>query len=379
MASTDNSLSSALGKRRQTRESGERVFVASQWQLMWLKFRKHRLAVIGSTIVLVLYLFSIFYGFLAPYDPVERSKLIHFAPQRIHLFSNGRLVWPHVYGIVSQVDREAYTRTYVEDPEIHYPINFFIQRHPYKLLGSIRTDIHLFGVPEGGTIFLLGTDELGRDMLSRVLAGSAISLSIGLLGVIMSFVLGVIIGGISGYYVGVVDTIIQRVIEFLISMPTIPLWMALSVAVPIDWPPTKVYFAITVILSLRGWCGLARVVRSKLLETREEDFVMAAQLLGSNDIRIVLRHMIPTFLSYLIVNMTLAIPQMILGETTLSFLGLGLRPPVVSWGVLLQKASNIRVVASYPWLMLPAVPVIITVLAFNFMGDGLRDAADPYK
>jgi peptide/nickel transport system permease protein len=226
---------------------------------------------------------------------------------------------------------------------------------------------------------LLGTDELGRDMFSRVLAGSAISLSIGLLGVIVSFVLGVIIGGFSGYYGGVPDTIIQRIIEFLISMPTIPLWMALSVAVPIDWPPTKVYFAITVILSLRGWCGLARVVRSKLLETREEDFVMAATLAGSNDIRIVLRHMIPTFFSYLVVNMTLAIPSMILGETALSFLGLGLRPPVVSWGVLLQKASNIRVVASYPWLMIPALPVILTVLAFNFMGDGLRDAADPYK
>jgi peptide/nickel transport system permease protein len=346
---------------------------------MWLKFRKHKLAVIGSTIVVILYFVSVFYGFLSPYDPVERSELIHFEPQKIHFFSNGRLVWPHVYGVVSQVNREAFTRTYVEDPEVHYPINFFIKRHPYKLFGMVKTDLHLFGVPEGGYVFLLGTDELGRDMLSRVLAGSAISLSIGLLGVIISFILGIIIGGISGYYVGVIDTIIQRVIEFLISMPTIPLWMALSVAVPIDWPPTKVYFAITVILSLRGWAGLARVVRSRLLETREEDFVMAAMLLGSNDVRIVLRHMIPTFLSYLIVNMTLAIPQMILGETTLSFLGLGLRPPVVSWGVLLQKASNIRVVASYPWLMLPAVPVIITVLAFNFMGDGLRDAADPYK
>ncbi len=368
-----------LGRRGRKRKAESSVFVASQWQLMWWKFRKHKLAVIGSSVVFILYLFSILHGFLAPYSPVERTKFIHFKPQKIHLIDGGRLVWPHVYGIVTKSDAETFTRVYVEDPSIHYPINLFVPGPEYKLFGLIKASRHLFGVSEGGHILLLGTDELGRDLFSRILYGSAVSLSIGLLGVIASFVLGVIIGGFSGYYGGVIDTIIQRVIEFLISMPTIPLWMALSVAVPIDWPATKVYFAITLILSLRGWCGLARIVRSKLLETREEDFVMAAQLLGSSDARIILRHMLPTFMSYLIVNMTLAIPNMILGETSLSFLGLGLRPPVVSWGVLLQKASNIRVVASYPWLMIPAIPVIVTVLAFNFMGDGLRDAADPYK
>ena len=368
-----------LKRRGRALKGEERIFRLSQWQLMWIKFTKHRLAIIGSVVVGLLYLVAMLHPFLAPYDPVGRTQYIYLKPQKVHFSRDGRLTWPFVYGIISKVDSVKYDRTYVEDPEVVFPIRFFARGAEYKLLGLIKGNLHLFGVPEGGVILLLGTDELARDMFSRVLYGSAISLSIGLVGVFLSFILGVVLGGISGYYSGVTDTIIQRVIEFLLAMPTIPLWMALSVAVPIDWPPTRVYFAITVILSLRGWCGLARVVRGKLLETREEDFVMAAKLVGSNDRRIILRHMLPTFLSYLIVNMTLAIPSMILGETTLSFLGLGLRPPVVSWGVLLQKAINIRVVATYPWLMIPAIPVILTVLAFNFMGDGLRDAADPYK
>jgi peptide/nickel transport system permease protein len=326
-----------------------------------------------------LYVVILFHGFIAPYERQDRSKLIHFPPQKIHFMDGGKLSWPFVYGITSVSDPKTFTRTFVEDENQIYPINFFARGTPYKLLGFIETDVHLFGVSEGGTIFLMGTDELARDLFSRILYGGAISLSIGLMGVLASFILGAVLGGISGYYGGVLDTIIQRVIEFLLSMPTIPLWMALSVAVPIDWPATRVYFAITLILSLRGWCGLARVVRGKLLELREEDFVMAAQLLGASDVRIILRHMLPSFLSYLIVDMTLAIPGMILGETALSFLGLGLRPPVVSWGVLLQQASNVRTVATYPWLMWPAVFVILTVLGFNFMGDGLRDAADPYK
>lgn len=357
----------------------ERTYIYSQWQLMWLKFIKHKLAIAGSLVVGLLYLISLFHGFLAPYDAVERTDYIHFKPQRVHFVHNGRFIGPFVYGITSQIDSVKFDRIYIEDQEVLLPINFFTQGSAYKLFGLFPSRLHLFGAPEGGVILLLGSDELGRDMFSRILYGSAISLSIGLVGVFLSFILGVILGGISGYYSGVLDTVIQRVIEFLLAMPTIPLWMALSVAVPTTWPSTRVYFAITVILSLRGWCGLARVVRGKLLETREEDFVMAAKLVGSNDMRIIMRHMLPTFFSYLIVNMTLAIPSMILGETTLSFLGLGLRPPVVSWGVLLQKAINIRVVATYPWLMIPAIPVILTVLAFNFMGDGLRDAADPYK
>ena len=375
-AITKRTLSSRRGRRkRRTTE----IYAYSQWQLMWLKFTKHKLAVIGSSIVILLYLAAAFHPFLAPYDPIERTDYIHFKPQTVHFFSEGRLTWPFVYGITSKIDSEKFDRIYVEDTETMFPINFFVRRGEYKLLGLVKSSVHLFGVPEGGAILLLGTDELGRDMFSRILYGSAISLSIGLVGVFLSFILGVLLGGISGYYSGAIDTIIQRVIEFLLAMPTIPLWMALSVAIPTDWPPTRTYFAITVILSLQGWTGLARVVRGKLLETREEDFVMAAKLVGSTDVRIILRHMLPTFLSYLIVNMTLSIPSMILGETTLSFLGLGLRPPVVSWGVLLQKAINIRVVATYPWLMIPAIPVIFTVLAFNFMGDGLRDAADPYR
>jgi peptide/nickel transport system permease protein len=249
----------------------------------------------------------------------------------------------------------------------------------YSFLGLFDSDLHLFGVVKGGTIFLLGTDDLGRDMFSRILYGAAISLSVGLVGVITSFLLGIILGGISGYYGGVTDNVIQRLIEFLISIPTIPLWMGLSAAVPTGWPALKTYFAITFILALTGWPGLARIIRSKLLEVREEDFVMAARVAGLRDGEIIRRHLLPASISYLIVHMTLAIPGMILGETALSFLGLGLRDPVVSWGVLLQKAQNIGAVNSYPWLMWPAAFVVITVLAFNFMGDGLRDAADPYK
>ena len=370
-----------LSLRRDKRASTpqEKIYLYSQWQLMWIKFTRHKLAVIGSVIVGLLYLTSIFHGFLAPYSSIERTAYIHLKPQKVHFTHNGQFTGPFVYGITSRIDSEKFDRIYTEDPELRFPVNFFVRGSEHKFFGLIKSSVHLFGVPGDGVILLLGTDELGRDMFSRILYGSAISLSIGLVGVFLSFILGVVLGGISGFYSGVTDTIIQRVIEFLLAIPTIPLWMALSVAVPIDWPATRVYFAITVILSLRGWCGLARVVRGKMLETREEDFVMAATLAGSSDWRIILRHMLPTFLSYLIVNMTLAIPSMILGETTLSFLGLGLRPPVVSWGVLLQKAINIRVVATYPWLMIPAIPVIVTVLAFNFMGDGLRDAADPYR
>jgi peptide/nickel transport system permease protein len=361
-------------------EEEERIYVVSQWGLMWLHFKKHRLALLGGGVVVFLYALVLFGSFVAPYDKLERTKYVFHPPQSIHFF-DGRTfhLRPFVYGIISQPDRESMRRVYVVDRDQKYPVRLFVRGFEYRLLGLFPTDIHLFGAEGEGQIFLMGTDELGRDLFSRVLSGATISLSIGFLGVFSSFFLGTILGGISGYYGGAVDNIIQRVIEFLITMPSIPLWMGLSAAVPIDWPAVRVYFAITLVLSLRGWCGLARVVRGKMLEVREEDFVMAARLGGATDWHIITRHMIPAFMSYLIVSMTLSVPNMIVGETALSFLGLGLRPPVVSWGVLLQKAQNIRTVSIHPWLLIPAIFVIVTVLAFNFMGDGLRDAADPYK
>lgn len=356
----------------------ENIYVASQWKLMWMKFRKHRLAVVGSIAVFILYFLAIFNGFFSPYDAQERSPYAYAPPLGLNFFDeNGFNVY--VNGLASKADPRTFSRTYAEDPAKKYPVRFFATGSEYAIFGVIKSNIHFVQAEAGGNIFFLGTDKLGRDVFSRTLSGAQISLSIGLLGVIFSFALGAVIGGFSGFYGGVFDTIAQRIIEFLISVPTIPLWMALSAAIPMNWPPERVYLAITIILSLRGWCGLARVVRGKLLQVREEDFVTEAKLGGASDWRIVVVHLLPSFMSYLIVNMTLAIPDMILGETALSFLGLGLRPPVVSWGVLLQDAQNIRTVALSPWLLMPALFVIATVLAFNFMGDGLRDAADPYR
>ena len=379
-------LSFRKSRRPRGADAKEAFKVLSYRQLMWRRFRKHRLAMVGGVILAVLYVTALFSGFVSPYGSLERTRrYINAPPQRIRFFGkDGFHFRPFVCGLKLEVDGDNFRRIYTVDDSRAYPIRLFVRGARYRLLGLFETDIHLFGIErdrhpgDPGTFFLFGSDKLGRDLFSRVLHGARITLSVGLVGVALSFVLGCVLGSISGYYGGKVDTIIQRIIEFIVSIPQLPLWMALSAALPADWSMIKVYFGITIILSMVGWCGLARVVRGKLLETREEDFVMAAKLAGSSDWRIIARHMLPTFLSYLIVNMTLAIPSMILGETTLSFLGLGLRPPVVSWGVLLQKAINIRVVATYPWLMIPAIPVIVTVLAFNFMGDGLRDAADPY-
>tara|TARA_B100000700_G_scaffold319285_1_gene414167 strand:- start:742 stop:1617 length:876 start_codon:yes stop_codon:yes gene_type:complete len=287
--------------------------------------------------------------------------------------------WPFVYKIKGFRHPETLRKYYVEDESKTYPVQLFVRGETYRFLGLFETDIHLFGVEEGGTLFLLGTDHLGRDLLSRIIYGSRISLTIGLIGVSLSFVFGLVIGVVSGYYGGWIDNIIQRGIEILRSFPSIPLWMALAAALPASWSPLQVYMGITVVLSLIGWTGLARQVRGKILSLREEDFAMAALLAGASRWRIMTRHLLPSFMSHIIVSLTLAVPSMILGETSLSFLGLGLRPPVTSWGVLLKEAQNVQAVAFQPWLLTPVIFVIITVLAFNFVGDGLRDAADPYS
>jgi len=360
----------------------EKFYIASQWQLMWRKFKKHRLAIFGGVILAIFYIIgALFCEFFSPYDIHKRyPNHMHCPPQRIHFFDAKTFhLRPFVYEVKGEFNPKIFETVYVIDKAKKYPIYFFVHGDKYKLWNLFKSDIRFFGVKEPGTIFLFGTDKLGRDLFSRNIYAARISLSIGLIGVALSFILGSILGGISGYYGGITDTIIQRVIEFVICIPTIPLWMGLAAALPAEWPPLRIYFGITIILSIVGWCGLARVVRGKLISLREDDFIIAAKISGSNEWRMITRHLLPSFLSYLIVNLTLSIPAMILGETALSFLGLGLRPPVVSWGVLLNEAQNVQTVSLHPWLLIPGLFVIIVVLAFNFLGDGLRDAADPYK
>jgi len=363
-------------------KADEQVYVASQWQLMWWKFRKHRMAMVGGVIVILLYIMAAFVEIIAPYNPeTQDARYAYRPPTKIHFVDRaGRFyITPFFYGPHSERDLETLSLRFSEDSQKIYPLRFFVRGDEYRLWGLIPMDIHLFGSPDPeARFFLMGADKQGRDMFSRIVYGSRISMSVGLLGVVLSFLLGIIIGGVSGYYGGTVDTIIQRVIEFLRSIPTIPLWMSLSAALPANWPPVRMYFGITIILSLIGWTGLARVVRGRFLALREEDFVMAAKISGSSESRIIFRHMVPSFFSHIIAALTLSVPEMILSETSLSFLGLGLRYPAISWGVLLQDAQNIRAVASAPWLMLPGAAVVLAVLALNFLGDGLRDAADPY-
>lgn len=361
------------------------IEVASQAKLIWWRFRKHKLANISLVVLLLVYFIAVFTEFLAPYDAnFYNSNYVFVPPQRLRFWgrSEGKTrIAPYVYDFTTAIDPVSYRRTAVMNMDKKIYLSFFTKGERYKMWGVIPGQRHFLAPSNPEEVFfLLGTDRLGRCNLSRIIHGTRVSMSIGLIGVAMSLVFGIVLGGISGYYRGVVDNVIQRVIEFIRSIPTIPLWMGLAAAIPINWSPLQVYFTITLILSLVGWTGLARVVRGRFLALRTEDFVLAARLDGCPEMRIILRQMVPSFLSHIIASISLAIPGMILSETALSFIGIGLRPPAVSWGVMLQEAQNIRSVAYYPWLLfVPAVPILITVLSFNFLGDGLRDAADPYN
>ncbi|TPL85236.1 ABC transporter permease [Mesorhizobium sp. B2-3-13] len=357
-----------------------KVFQASQLRLMWWKFRRHRLALVSGIFLATLYFGILICEFLAPYNLHTRNMdYIYSPPQRVHLFHNGQLVGPFVYGRQMTLDMDTLKRNYIDKQDDVQRIRFFCKGDSYRFWGLVEGDWHFVCPAENGQLFLAGTDRLGRDVLSRIIYGARISLTIGLVGISFSFLLGIVIGGLAGYHGGIFDLIVQRIIEVLQSIPSIPLWLALAAIMPITWSPILIYFGITVILGLLHWTGLARAVRSKLLALREEDYVLAAQLMGASSSRIIRRHLIPGFMSHLIATATISIPGMILGETALSFLGLGLRPPTTSWGILLTEARSVSVIAFYPWLLLPMLPVVLVILAFNFLGDGLRDAADPYK
>ncbi|MFL2783068.1 MAG: ABC transporter permease [Rhodospirillales bacterium] len=358
----------------------ERFYMASQWKMMWWRLKRHRIAVLSGSILVLMYVSILFTEFLATYSlPHRHTDHIFAPPQSVQFFNKGQFVGPFVLGLDYNLNLKTLRREYTPNPDKVQKLRFICHGDTYKLWGLYEMDLHFICPAPGGTFFFLGTDRLGRDIWSRIIYGARISLTVGLIGIAISFFLGLTIGGAAGFFGGWVDNLAQRSIEILRSIPELPLWMGLSAAMPEDWSPLTVFFGLTIILGLVDWPGLARAVRSKLLSLREEDFCTAATLMGAKPRRVIARHLLPNFMSHLIASATLSIPSMILAETALSFLGLGLRPPVTSWGVLLVEAQNFQAVAVYPWLLFPAIPVIITVLAFNFFGDGLRDAADPYK
>ena len=397
MSNPDKKALQAAKKAEKARRKEEKYYLASQWQLMARKLGKHQIARFSLVILGFLYIVALFGDFLAPYNLTEydaNSK--DLPPTAIHFIYEGEYIGPYVFksewgtlkmsvAEMSKAKKEAEargetfsTRQIVTDETTPLKIQWFVHGSSYKILGLFESDLHLFGI-EGGKVFLFGSDSLGRDLFSRIILGSQVSLTIPFAGTLISFVLGLLIGSISGYFGGTVDNVIQRIIEVLNSLPSLPLWMALSAAIPAGIPPVQMYLLITVILSLIGWTGLARVVRGKFMSLKNEDYVLAARLAGVSDMKIIMKHMVPGFMSYLIVNLTLGIPSMIIGETSMSFLGLGIQAPATSWGVLLKEAQNVTNIVSHPWCLIPLFFVVLTVLAFNFLGDGMRDAADPYK
>lgn len=358
----------------------ERYLKASQTQIIWWRFLRHRLAVVSLFVLGLAYLSVLISEVIAPYGLHTRSSSFVYAPpQRVHIIHEGRFIGPFVYPFDFQLDMETLKREYTPDTSEPQRIRFFCFGEEYNFWDLFTGSFHFVCPPKDGTMFLLGTDRLGRDMLSRLIYGARISLTIGLVGVTLSYAIGIVVGGIAGYFGGLFDSIVQRLTEVLRSIPELPLWMALSAALPVTWDPRLIYLGITFILALLDWPSIARAVRSKLFALREEDYVAAAEMMGAKPSRIIAKHLLPNFTSHLIASASLTIPSMILAETALSFLGLGLRPPITSWGVLLNEAQNIEAVALYPWLMAPMVPVMVTVLAFSFLGDGLRDAIDPHE
>lgn len=366
-------------------DADQRHYYAGQWRLMWWRFRRHRMALLSSALLLLLYLIAALAEFVAPYGATQRFRRYQQAPpSTVYWTDENGLRGPYVYGLEQERDPVTLRLSFVENREVVLPLQFFVETEPYRLAGLVEVRHRLFGLGEAGDrarigIWVFGLDSLARDVFSRTVYGARISLTIGLVSVALTFFLGALLGGLSGYLGGAVDYVIQRVIEFLRAIPQLPLWMTLAAVVPREWPPLNVYFAITLILALLNWVGLARVVRGRLLSLREEDYALAARASGAGDLRIIFSHLLPGFTSHLILSVTLMIPQMVLYETALSFLGLGMQPPAVSWGVLLQDFRDIVAIFHIPWLLWPAICVLLTVLLFNFVGDGLRDAADPYS